>query len=225
MDKLKPLFTFKINGITFGFTANIIIQWVIIAIIAVLCFFLTSNLKKIPGKKQNIAEMFVEFINNLVKSNLGEQYLGIVPYTAALILFLIMMNLTGLVGIKAPTADYSVTLGMALTTFIAIQGYAIKKKGLRHYFTAYAEPAAFLLPLNIIDRLIIVVSLSLRLYGNIVAGVVIVEMCYSGRGLARFAQIGLPLVAHGYFDVFEGAIQMVVFMMLSVINLKVIAEE
>lgn len=225
MGEVITLFTFKINGMTFKFTINVVIQWVIIALITIVCIILTRNLKKVPGKTQTIAEMLVGGVNDLIKSNLGESYVGLAPYVGGLIIFLITMNFTGLVGIKAPTADYSVALGMALTTFIVIQWYAIKKVGLLHYFTAFAKPAPFLLPINIIERFLLPVSLSLRIFGNMTAGAVIVELMYSWLGsYGHLAQLGLPLIAHGYFDLFDGAIQMIVFMMLSIINLKVIAE-
>ena len=83
----------------------------------------------------------------------------------------------------------------------------------------------FMLPLNIIERIMLPVSLSLRLFGNILAASFIVELVYESLDkIAWIAQIGLPIPLHAYFYVFDGTIQMVIFVMLTMINIKVVAE-
>jgi F-type H+-transporting ATPase subunit a len=135
------------------------------------------------------------------------------------------MNLTGLVGFEPPTMDYSVALGMAIISFLVIQGYTIKKLGIGHYFLGYAKPAAFLLPMNVLERFLLPVSLSLRLFGNMTAGATIMGIIYSSLAKVGWvAQLGIPVPLHVYFDLFDGGVQMVVFMMLTIINLKVIVE-
>ena len=135
------------------------------------------------------------------------------------------MNLTGLIGIKPPTVDYSVALALALITFFVVQWFAIKKIGLGHYFKGYAEPYAFILPINLIERVMLPVSLSFRLFGNMIAGVVIIDLAYKSLGsLTGFAQLIVPIPLHFYFDLFDGIIQMVIFVMLTMVNIKVIAE-
>jgi F-type H+-transporting ATPase subunit a len=80
-----------------GITEEIVIQWAIILVISAVAIVLTKNLKKIPNKKHSIAEMFVNGINNLVVSNMGEKFKGFVPYIGTLVLFLLFMNLIGLI--------------------------------------------------------------------------------------------------------------------------------
>ncbi|WP_242942255.1 F0F1 ATP synthase subunit A [Clostridium sp. USBA 49] len=219
------LFNLNFLGHTYGFSKNIIAQWIIIILITVLSIFLTRNLKKVPDKKQSIAELLVEYTNNFVKSTMGENYINLSPYVGSLVAFLLFMNLTGLVGFKPPTMDYSVALGMALTTFVVIQWYAIKKVGIFHYFIGFTKPAFFMLPMNLLERVLLPVSLSLRLFGNMTAAAVILEIVYEALGgISFFAQIGLPVPLHVYFDIFDGTVQMLVFTMLTMINLKVIAE-
>jgi len=220
-----PLFHIKFFGYSIGIAHSIVVQWGIIAIVAFLCIYLTRNLKIIPDKKQNIIEIVMDSINNLVKDNMGEEYMGFVPYVGTIAIFLVFMNLTGLIGIKPPTVDYSVALALALITFIVVQWFAIKKIGLGHYFKGYTEPYAFILPINLIERVMLPVSLSFRLFGNMTAGVVIIDLAYKSLGsLNGFAQLLLPIPLHFYFDLFDGIIQMVIFVMLTMVNIKVIAE-
>lgn len=212
-------------GNTYAFSTNIIIQWVIIIVIAAFSIYLTRGLKKIPDKKQSVAELLVQSVSNVVKDTMGEDYIGFVPYVGALGLFLLMMNFTGLVGFEPPTMDFSVALGMALITFIVIQAFAIRKLGLGHYFLGYAKPIVLLLPMNILERFLLPVSLSLRLFGNMTAAAAIMSIIYTSLGhLSWFAQLGIPVPLHFYFDLFDGGVQMVVFTMLTMINIKVIAE-
>lgn len=222
MDEQTPLITPNLFGFHISITESIVVQWVIIVLAAIIFGLLTRNLKKVPGKKQTVLEWFVSTVNNLVKDNMGESYVRFfVPYIGTLMVFLLVMNLSGLVGVEPPTSDISVAAGLGLSTFLIIQGYAIKKLGVLHYFLGYTKPMAILLPLNIMERIMLPVSLTLRLFGNITAGVVILGMVYGG--LNHFA-ILIPAPAHFYFDLFDGSIQMVIFIMLTMINLKVIVE-
>lgn len=225
MEGWKPLFDVTLFGHTYGFSPNILIQWIIILLLAIVSIFLTRGLKRIPGKRQSAVEVTIEALTNFVKDTMGADYGGFVPYVGALILFLLIMNLTGLIGIKPPTMDYSVALGLALTTFFVVQGYAIKKIGIFHYFLGYGKPMIFLLPMNILERGLLPVSLSLRLFGNMTAAATIMDIIYSSLGkVSWFAQLGVPILGHMYFDLFDGAVQMIVFTMLTMINIKIIAE-
>jgi len=225
MDKIVPLFYIKFFGSSIGIEESIFVQWCVIVMVAILCICLTRNLTIIPNKKQNIIEMIMDFINNLVRDNMGEEYMGFVPYIGTIVIFLSIVNLTGLIGITPPTVDYSVTLALALITFFVVQWFAIKKIGLGHYFKGYVEPYAFILPINLMERVMLPVSLSFRLFGNMTAGVVIIDLAYKSLGsLNGFAQLLVPIPLHFYFDLFDGIIQMVIFVMLTMINIKVIAE-
>ncbi|CAG7839301.1 F0F1 ATP synthase subunit A [Clostridium haemolyticum] len=204
----------------------VVIQWVIILITLLVCIMVTRKLKKVPGKRQTVVEMFVEGIKNVVKNIMGEGAVVFAPYVGTLVVFLLLMNLAGLVGIEPPTKDFSVTCGVAAISFVVIQAYAIKKQGLIGYFKGYVNPVWVLFPINIMERIMLPVSLSLRLFGNITAAVVIMDLVYKGLSHLPFgiAQLGLPIPLHFYFDVFDGGLQMIIFTMLTMINIKIIAE-
>jgi F-type H+-transporting ATPase subunit a len=221
LETLKPLFF--IGG--FGVTDSYLVMWIITLIIAVAAIVLGRNLEKIPSKKQNIVELVVEAIDKLVDDNMGPGHRAFIPYIGSLAIFILIMNVIGLIGIEPPTRDYNITLGLALITFVVVQANAIKKVGVGHYLKGYLSPFAPMLPLNLIERFILPVSLSLRLFGNMTAAVVVVGIVYQALGgLSWFAQLGIPLPVHFFFDVFDAGMQMFIFIMLTMINIKIIEE-
>ncbi len=225
MEKFEPLFYLNLFGYKAGITLSLIIQWIVMLIITIIAIVSTRNLKKIPDKKQSAVEIVVETFNSLVRENMGEGYSAFVPYIGTLAIFLLFMNLLGLIGVKPPTLDFSVVAGLAAITFVIVQANAIKRIGLGHYFGGYFKPFAALLPLNLVERIMLPVSLTLRLFGNMTAAAVVMDMIYSALGkLGWVAQIGIPIPFHAYFDVFDGTIQMVIFMMLTMVNIKIIAD-
>lgn len=225
MEELAPLFSIRIFGYNFAVNSSLMIQWVIIIVALVLSILYSRKVKRIPGKIQSFVEIVTEFLSKTVEDNMGNGTKKFIPYIGSLGAYLLLLNMVGLFGIKPPTADYSVTLGIALTTFFVIQGYTIKKLGVAGYFKGYASPIAILLPINIMERFMLPISLSLRLFGNIFAATMIMELIYQGlSGISVIAAIGLPIPFHLYFDVFDGTIQMVIFVMLTMIQIKVTSE-
>lgn len=217
MEEIKPLFgSFK------GISTGIGVQWAIIILVTLIAWLLTRNLNKMPDKKQSAVEIVVESINNLVKENMGESYKSFIPYVGTLAIFILLMNLAGLVGAPVPTEDVSVTAGLAAITFFMIQATSIKRNGLVNYFTAFGKPKLFLLPINILERFTTPLSLCLRLFGNMTAGGVLLSLIYKGMGHFAFV---VPVPFHFYFDVFDGGLQMLIFVMLTMINIKITAEE
>lgn len=225
MEKVHPIFSFKIGNFPVDIGIEIIVQWVIILILGILAYVLTKNLKRIPDKKQTVLETIYAAIKDLIVQNMGDEYISFIPYFGTLILFLLLMNLTGLIGISPPTSNISVTSALALISFIVVQVNAIKKNRFGHYLLGYSHPYLAMLPLNIIERVILPVTLSLRLYGNMIAGVILIELVYKALAhIAVFSQIGIPVFIHGYFDLFDGILQAYVFTLLTMINIKLIAD-
>ena len=97
----------------------------------------------------------------------------------------------------------------------------MKKIGIGHYFLGYGQPMLMMLPINVIERVMLPVSLSLRLFGNILAASFLVELVYESLDkIAWIAQIGLPVPLHAYFDIFDGVIQAYVFVFLTSLYIK-----
>lgn len=226
MELTHPIFSFNIGKLVIDIKPEAIIQLVIVLLIGILAWWATKDLKRRPtGKKQVVVEYIYTTIQNVVNANMGEQYGDMIAFIGTLAVFIVTMNLLGLVGITPVTNNFSVTLALGLISFVVIQGYTMKKIGIGHYFLGYGQPMLMMLPINVIERVMLPVSLSLRLFGNILAASFLVELVYESLDkIAWIAQIGLPVPLHAYFDIFDGCIQMVIFVMLTMINIKITVE-
>ena len=157
---------------------------------------------------------------------MGDQYTGFAAYIGSLALFLFFMNVTDLIGLTPPTANYSVALVLSLTTFFMVQINSIIKNGGLGYLKGYASPSAALLPINILERIMLPVTLSFRLFGNITVATVIIELLLKALGnFTWFAQFAIPVPFMAYFDLFDGLLQTFIFTILTMIYIKMTAEE
>lgn len=170
---------------------------------------------------------FVEFIDGLVRDVVSEKYVERMgPYIGYLAMYILCSNYIGLLGLDNPTMSYSVTLTLALITWIMIQKTDLKYSGVKGYIHSFFEPFfPFVIP-NVFGCVAPLVSMSMRLFGNILSGSVILSLVYSftsflsqtiSFGLTNFNFLG-PILApalHAYFDLFSGLIQMFIFIMLT----------
>jgi F-type H+-transporting ATPase subunit a len=221
-----PVWSPEIFGYTVDITAGIIIEWVVIVVLAMAAYALTKNLKLKPNKTQAAVENIYQLLKDFIVNTMGKEYESFVPYIGTLMIYLLVLNWMGAIGFKPPTSDVSTTASFAIVTFLVVNINAIRKNGLLGYGKAYFHPFVPMLPLNLLERVMLPITLALRLFGNMFAAVVLVDLVYSGlSSIAVFAQLGIPIVLHGYFDLFDGVLQMVVFSMLTMINIKNVAEE
>lgn len=171
-----------------------------------------------------LTEMFVTMIDGFTVDMLGEKLKQLSPYIGFLAIYLFVANIFGLFGFTPPTSSLSVTFTFGLTTFFMIRYYGVKFKG-REHFTSLTQPI-LLTPINVIGELALPISLSVRLYGNILSGAVIMALIYTSLGLVSpllEVFVGVSLVTpllHVYFDLFAGLIQTVVFILLSSVFLS-----
>ena len=225
MKPLEPLWSFGVGPFTIDIAPEVVIQWGIMLLITVLAIWSTKGMKVRPGKKQTVVETLYTTVKDVVVSNMGEKFTDMIPFIGSLFIFLLLMNFIGLIGLPVPTKNFSVTIGLALITFYMVQYYSISRHGLKSYLKGYAYPLALITPINILERLMLPVSLALRLFGNILAATFLVELCYEALGNIGFiAKLGIPVPLHAYFDIFDGGIQTIIFIMLTMINIKITAE-
>ena len=166
-----------------------------------------------PGGLQNAVELAVEMLDNMVKGSMGKHAAKYRNYIGVLFLFLLFSNISGLLGLRPPTADFGVTFPLGIISFVIIQ-YANIKWNKAGAFTDLFKPLPFLFPINLIGEIAVPFSLSLRLFGNVLSGTVIMALIYGL--LSKFAFLW-PGVLHAYFDIFSGAIQTYVFCMLTMV--------
>ena len=207
-----------IGGVTVYITTTHIC--LAIVMVALIIFAIVANRKikkadptKAPTGFLNVIELLVETLDNLVKSNMGKT---LAPkfknYIGVIFMFLVTCNLSGLFGLRPPTADYGTTLAMALITFTMITFCKFKYQKVKGVLQGLCDPWPFWAPINIIGDLAVPVSLSLRLFANVLSGTVIMALIY---GLLAKIAIAWPAALHVYFDLFSGAIQTYVFCMLT----------
>lgn len=219
----KIVWSFDIAGITINITETIVLGWFVIAMITALVLWLTHDMKKIPSKKQAIAEWIVTTVNNLVDENMGKNHRNYVPYIATLFSYSILGSLISMIGLRSVTADFNTTITWALITFFFITYAKIKTNGLGGYIKGYFSPIFVMAPLNVISEIATPVSMGFRHFGNIAGGMVISSLIYFAlTGLSNaiglsipIFTIGVPAVLSIYFDIFSGFMQAYIFISLS----------
>jgi len=186
------------------------------AILVIGALILRIKLRKMedtPSGLQNVIELIVEAFDKLVSSFAGEKAKFVGGWFFTVFLFILVSNFSALVGMRPPTADWATTAALGISTFFLIHVAGSKVRGVGRYFKSFAQPSVLLLPLNIIGELSRPISLSFRLFGNILSGLILMLMVYNLLPVVlRFL---LPIPLHLFFDVFVGALQTFIFCALS----------
>lgn len=194
---------------------SVVITWVIMAVILILTFIMTRNLKvQNPGRGQIALETAVCGLQNMVKGIIGEEGARYVPYLVTVIVFIGISNIIGLFGMKPPTKDMNVTAALAIMSIVLIEYAGIRAKGTKRWLKSFAEPVAILAPLNALELIIRPLSLCMRLFGNVLGAFVVMEL------LKTIVPAIIPIPFSLYFDVFDGLIQAYVFVFLTSLFIK-----
>ncbi len=211
-----PTVTFL--GLTFN--VDTIISTVVVGIVVILLgLLLRSRITSsgVPGRLQLFWETLVGWIQGQVEQLMGVR---VAPYTvplgAALFMFILLSNWIELIPtahhLPAPTADANTTYALALLVIIWVHVASVRKNGARRYLVHYTQPNPALLPLNLMEELAKPVSLSLRLFGNILSGGIMISII----GLMPAYVLWLPHTLWTLFDLFVGVIQAVIFTLLTI---------
>ena len=211
-------------------TESQINSWLLLISVLGLCLFLTHGLKvRADTKRQHAVEWIVEKADGLVRSNMGEYFMGFAPFIAAILALSALSSLLSLFGLYPPTSDLNVVAGWAILVFGLITYYKMKC-GPIQYLKSFAEPVPLLAPMNVLSEVATPLSMAFRHYGNVLSGTVIAALVATGlQGLSRlllgwlpgflgeipFLQIGIPAVLSVYFDLFSGCLQAYIFAMLT----------
>ena len=194
-------------------------SWFVIAILVIAAFLGSRNIQRIPSGMQNFMEYVLDFIRNLAKDQIGEkEYRDWVPFVGTLFLFIFVSNWSGALvpwklieipdsELAAPTNDINTTVALALLTSVAYFYAGIRKKGLG-YFAGYLEPTPILAPFKVLEDFTKPLSLSFRLFGNILADELVVAVLV----LLVPLFVPLPLMVLGLF---LSAIQALIFATLA----------
>ena len=196
----------------------IVMTWIVFFVLIVFGFFTTWKRGVLPTRMQVMGELVVSQFYELTEDALGkEKSKTYAPLICALFMFLLLSNWIGIVPhLEEPTKDLNTPLSLGIMGFVIAHFAGIKTKGFKEYSKEYFQPIFFMMPLNVIGELAKVVSISFRLFGNIMGGSIIIlvvsHLTYS---------ILLPPLLNAFFGLFVGAIQAFVFTMLTLVYISV----
>lgn len=202
-------------GHLFGLTFNmdtLRMTWLAMGIVILLAVVATRNVKLIPGTWQNLLEMVVTALLDQIEATMGPKGKKLAPLIITLFLFLLVANWLGLVpGLTSPTNDINTTLGLALMVIGIVHGLSIVNKGPKRYFKHFFEPFIPFVFINIIEEVSKPITLAFRLFGNILAGEILIIIL----GILVPKWIPIPNIVWLGFSVFVGVVQAFIFTMLS----------
>lgn len=204
---------------TFHFNlTSLVMTWIVIALLLFFGYMASRKRHVLPNYVQVAGELIVGQFYGLTESSLGkERAKTYAPMIVALFMFLLLSNWIGAVPHMAePTTDLNTPLSLGLMGFVLAHYAGIRAKGFKGYIKTYFEPIVFMLPMNLIGELAKVISISFRLFGNMMGGAIIIlvvsHLIYS---------LVLPPFLYMFFSLFIGTIQAFVFTMLTVVYIAV----
>ena len=154
----------------FGLSSTVLTTWLLMAVLTLASFIATRRLRVEPDRWQSLLEGVVLAMQDAIEAFLPGRSAGFVPFIGTLWLYLVAANLVGLVPeLHSPTAQLSVTTGLALVVFLASHWYGIRSDGLGPYLRHYLRPNLLLLPFNLISELTRTLALAIRLFGNMMS--------------------------------------------------------
>jgi len=207
------VFGYSLHGQVF------IVSWLVIGLILGASILATITLNQVPRNTwQNVMEVVVEYVQGIAKNQMGSNFAEWVPFVGTLFLFILISNWLGALvpwklihlpegELAAPTNDINTTISLALATSITYFYAGLKKRGFS-YFKKYFQPTPVLLPINILEDFTKPLSLSFRLFGNILAD----ELTVSVLTLLVPILIPLPIMILGLF---ASSIQALIFATLA----------
>ena len=171
-----------------------------------------KHAEEVPEGFQNFVGLVVELLDGMVDGTMGKNGVKFRNYIGTIFIFILVSNLSGLLGLRPPTADYGTTLPLGIMTFTLIFFNKLKYQKVSGFIKGLCDPWVFWAPINVIGDIAVPISISLRLFANILSGTVMMALIY---GLLSKIAIIWPAALHVYFDMFSGAIQTYVFCMLT----------
>jgi F-type H+-transporting ATPase subunit a len=216
MEELGKIHQLIIPVFGYNITINlevVIMTWFVFALLITLGLFAIHKRQLFPRPIQTVGELIISVLYGLTEDALGKQLAKTYsPLVCALFMFLLLSNWLGIIPhLEEPTKDLNTTLGLGLMGFFIAHYAGIKSKGFKAYIKEYFQPIFFMMPLNVIGELAKIVSISFRLFGNIMGGsIIILVVSYLTYNLV------LPPLLNAFFGIFVGTIQAFVFTMLTI---------
>jgi F-type H+-transporting ATPase subunit a len=221
-------------GIDISITKAVLFLWIGTALTFLIMFIGARTLKERPGAYQVIVEEIYAFGRNSMGGQMGEEGRKWFPYTLSLFIFLLVLNLLGLVPNSFPvTSSISFTLVLALLTFVITQVVGIRRNGLGGYVKAFVPPGMPAKPIMVpfmffiewVSELSKPLTLAMRLYANILAGHLLIFIflgfiLYTGTPLMAVVSVPVAVVLFG-FEIFVAVLQAYIFAILTQVYIEI----
>ena len=197
-----------------GFTFNwetLVMTWITMAIVLLIAVLATRNLQMVPQGWQNVVEAIVVWLHEQIDATMGKNGRFLAPFVVSLFMFLLVSNWLGLIPkMASPTNDLNTTLGLALLVIVMVHGLGLYMKG-GHYIVHFFQPTPVFVIINAIEEVAKPITLAFRLFGNILAGEILIII------LLQLMPIWMPIpsVIWLAFSIFIGGVQAFIFTMLS----------
>ena len=207
-EEIAPHLVFSIGPIEV--MSTVVNTWIMIGILALASYFAGKSFKVRPTLIQNAIEWFVKAIEGIIAKNIGLKNTQVfLPLIAGMAIFIGVANLLGLIpGLRSPTPDINTPLAIALVVFFSVPYFGIKTKGLLPYIKHYFEPIFLMFPIEVTSELARTMSLSFRLFGNIMGEEIIIAILFM---IAPFI-VPVPMML---FSIFTGVLQAYIFTLLA----------
>lgn len=199
----------------FGMSVNmdtIYTTWLTALIVFICVLAATRGRSLVPGGWQNVVEMLIEGLCNQFRENLGPKYRQVTSIFLTFFLFIFTANQIGLLPTQhltaSPTNDVNTTLGLAIASSLLIHFYFIKNKGVGGWLKHFFEPFLVFAIMNVIEEIARPITLAMRLFGNILAGEILLEILYF------LCPWFVPMIWIA-FSLFVGAVQAYIFTTLA----------
>jgi F-type H+-transporting ATPase subunit a len=191
---------------------------ILMTLIGLVAFIIGKRVEKLeptgkPSKSMTIVLLGVGGFNDFVKNYIGKHWTYVAPFTLTMAIYVFLSNIAGVVAVESPTQFTAITFSMSITAFLVIQSTGIVSQGWRHFLGIF-QPLAPLAPLNIVSEFVPILSMALRLFGNIASGALLLGLLYR---VAGWASIFITPAFHVIFDIGFGMIQTLVIVLLTII--------
>lgn len=213
LDYIKNLPSFYLTS--FGIMA-------FVALVSIVVGYKVKHMdvKARPGKIMSLFIGFIGFFNNYVKSYVGKNFKFVAPITLTMAFYVLISNISGVIALESPTRFTAITFSLSIIFFITVQTTGFLSNGWKHIL-GVTKPLWPMTPLNIVGDFTPILSIALRLFGNIASGAVILTLIYRGimaiGNYTGWATIVIMPVFHAVFDIGFGLVQTLVIVLLTII--------
>lgn len=204
---------------------TLIYSWVAMGIVVIAAIliriFVIPRMKDKPTGIQNVLELAIEGIAEYTQTKGGNLGDNLSTYIFTIVIFMASSATVELFGFRPPTSDITVTFALAIISFILINYYGIKKKGLLGRIKSMASPTPVIFPMKVISDLAIPLSLACRLFGNMLGGMIVMKLLYFALGNNGLL---IPSVLGLFFNIAHPSIQIFIFVTLTLTFINEAAE-